>query len=59
MSDRLQPGDRVTHVKHVGAHGSGTVDYERSGFVTVRWDDGTRSTVWGADVTRVAGEHAA
>jgi hypothetical protein len=30
----------------------GTVSYERSGFVLVRWDGGSESLVWGADLTR-------
>jgi hypothetical protein len=31
---------------------AGRVESERSGFVTVRWDDGSRSIVWGPDLER-------
>ena len=43
VDERLQPGDRVRL--------AGTVAYERNGFVTVTWDNGTRSTVWRADLS--------
>jgi hypothetical protein len=50
-ADRVEPeghsyrsGARVTL--------SGTVSYERSGFVLVRWDDGTVSLVWAAYLRR-------
>lgn len=40
---RVNTGDRVALC--------GTVSYERSGFVLVRWDDGSSSLIWGADLT--------
>jgi hypothetical protein len=40
---RVKTGDRVALY--------GNVSYERGGFVLVRWDDGTTSLVWGADLT--------
>ena len=40
---RVKTGDRVALC--------GNVSYARGGFVLVRWDDGTTSLVWGADLT--------
>ena len=42
---RAKTGDRVALC--------GNVSYERGGFVLVRWDDGTTSLVWGADLTAI------
>lgn len=39
---QFDSGDRVTL--------TGTVAYERNGFVFVRWDGGNESLVWGADM---------
>lgn len=39
-----QPGEAVTLTKN------GKVLYERSGFVTVKWDDGTQTTEWGLEL---------
>ena len=33
----------------------GTVSYERSGFVLVRWDYGGTSLMWGADLRKLVG----
>jgi hypothetical protein len=41
---KWRTGDRVTLTL------AGTVAHDRSGFVTVRWDDREPSTVWGADL---------
>jgi hypothetical protein len=48
---RFDSGDRVTL--------TGTVAYERSGFVFVRWDGGSESLVWGAELVREPLEEAA
>lgn len=50
MSEQLQPPTRVILELH------GTVQYERSGLVTVRWDDGRETVEWRADL-RLEAEH--
>jgi hypothetical protein len=47
-----------TRVTLAGTDRAGTVSFSRVGFVTVRWDDGTTSSEWAADL-RVVGDAAA
>jgi antitoxin (DNA-binding transcriptional repressor) of toxin-antitoxin stability system len=41
---RWKAGDRVTLTVH------GRVEFDRSGFVRVQWDDREPSSEWGADL---------
>lgn len=43
-----RPGERVAV--------AGTVEFERAGFVTVRWDNGSRSTVRALDLLQLEHE---
>jgi hypothetical protein len=49
---RWNTGDRVTLTLH------GTVAHDRSGFVTVTWDERQPTIEWGADLEPEEDKHA-
>lgn len=46
----MTTGDRVCRTTRTGLRVCGRVSFVRSGFATVRWDDGSETVEWAAEL---------